>query len=107
MELHAAPCSTWHDQRFRRSITVGHVADVIDYESGMPPYRQLAVILRTRIETGQITRRLPSDKTLMQEFGLALGTVRKAVALLRAEGLIETTPGWGSHVVPPEDRPQS
>ncbi|HUY45112.1 MAG TPA: GntR family transcriptional regulator [Streptosporangiaceae bacterium] len=77
----------------------------IDYDSGIPPYRQLAAILRTQIGAGKITGRFPTDKTLMQEYGLAIGTVRKAVALLREEGLIETARGWGSRVLPPEERP--
>jgi GntR family transcriptional regulator len=80
------------------------VAAEIDLDSGIPPYRQLAAVLRKRIETGQITGRFPTDKALMQEFGLAIGTVRKAVALLREAGLIETARGWGSRVLPPNER---
>lgn len=76
----------------------------IDHDSGVPPYRQLAAILRTRIEAGEFTGRLPSDRTLAQEYGVATGTVRKAVAVLRDGGLIETAHGWGSRVVPPEER---
>lgn len=72
---------------------------IIDPDSPEPPYRQLAAILRGRINSGDITGRLPGEKTLTQEYGLALGTVRKSVALLREEGLILTTPGWGSYVV--------
>lgn len=63
----------------------------------MPPYRQLAAILRGQIERRELVGRLPGEKHLMQEYGLALGTVRKAVKLLRDEGLIETVPGWGSY----------
>jgi DNA-binding GntR family transcriptional regulator len=70
----------------------------IDHGSATPPYRQLAAILRARIGAGEITGRLPGEKTLMQESGLALTTVRKAVRVLRDEGLIETVPGWGSYV---------
>lgn len=73
---------------------------MIDPELPEPPYRQLAAILRGQIQRGELAGRLPSEKSLMQEYGLALGTVRKAVKLLRDEGLITTTPGWGSHVVP-------
>jgi GntR family transcriptional regulator len=71
----------------------------IDPDQALPPYRQLAAILRRQIESGELTGRLPGEKTLMQEYGLALGTVRKALAVLRDEGLVETTPGWGSYVI--------
>jgi DNA-binding GntR family transcriptional regulator len=70
----------------------------IDPESGVPVYQQLAGILRERIAAGKITRRVPSEKTLMQEFGLALGTVRHAIAILRDEGIVFTTPGLGTYV---------
>lgn len=74
----------------------------IDYESGVPPYRQLAAILRARIQSGKITRRLPAEKDLAAEFGLAHGTVRKALQVLRDEGTIHTVPGWGSYTGPAE-----
>jgi len=75
----------------------------IDYESADPPYRQLAAILRQRIEDGEITARLPGEKDLVTEFGMALATVRKAVRVLRDDGLVRTVPGWGTYVVKPED----
>lgn len=77
----------------------------IDYDSATPPYQQLAAILRERIEVGEITARLPGEKTLQQEFGLALATVRKAVKVLREAGLVRTVPGWGTYVVPEDQRP--
>jgi DNA-binding GntR family transcriptional regulator len=64
-----------------------------------PPWRQLAAILRDRIASGTLAGRLPSEKTLAQEYGLAVNTVRKALAQLRAEGLIQTDRGWGSYVI--------
>ena len=70
----------------------------IDPDSGIPVFRQLALILAGRIERGEITRRLPSENTLMQEFGLALGTVRKAIGVLRDDGIVFTTPGVGTFV---------
>jgi len=70
----------------------------IDLEQPTPPYRQLAAILRDKIASDELTGRLPSEKTLMQEYGLAHGTVRKAIAVLRDEGLVQTTPGWGTYV---------
>ena len=80
------------------------MAELIDYESGIPPYRQLAAILRARIEAGEIKGRFPSDRTISQEYGVATGTVRKAVAILRDEGYIMTAHGWGSQVMPPDQR---
>jgi GntR family transcriptional regulator len=71
----------------------------IDHESGTPPYRQLAAILRERIESGDLTGKLPAEKRLADEYEVAHGTVRKALDVLRDEGLVRTEPGWGSSVV--------
>src|SRR3954470_24970591 len=69
-------------------------------------YRQLAAILRKRIHNGELPagRRMPSEKDLHDEFGLARETVRRAMAVLRAEGLIDIRPGHGTFVVdtPPQ-----
>ncbi len=70
----------------------------IDHGSPVPRYRQLANLLRGQIERGELAGRIPGEKHLMQEYGLAHGTVRHALALLRTEGLITTTPGLGSYV---------
>jgi DNA-binding GntR family transcriptional regulator len=83
---------------------VGRVT--IDHGSDVPPYRQLAAILRAQIEAGDLAPRsaLPSITRLQQEHGLAKGTVRKAIQLLVEEGYVRVEPGWGTFVVPPEDR---
>jgi DNA-binding GntR family transcriptional regulator len=41
---------------------------------------------------------MPSEKDLHDEFGLARETVRRAIAVLRAEGLIEIHHGRGTFV---------
>lgn len=71
---------------------------MIDIDRGPPPWRQVADSMRRRIADGEWTGRLPGEKTLAQQYGVAMGTVRKAVAALRAEGLIVTEKGWGSYV---------
>lgn len=72
---------------------------MINSDSAQPPYRQVAAILRARIAAGEITARLPGERSLADEFEVALGTVRKAIAVLRDEdGIVETTPGWGTYV---------
>lgn len=70
----------------------------IDRDSPVAPWRQLAAILRGQIASGELVNRLPGEKHLMQEYGLALVTVRKAMACLREEGVIITVPGMGSYV---------
>lgn len=71
----------------------------IDLDSPVPRYRQLADYLRRQIAAGTLTGRLPGEKHLMQDYGLSQGTVRKALAILRDEGLVETTAGLGTYVV--------
>ena len=41
---------------------------------------------------------VPSIVTIHQEYGIANTTARKVLAALRDEGLIVTTPRWGSFV---------
>jgi GntR family transcriptional regulator len=72
----------------------------IDYDSATPPYQQPAAYLRGRIESGEFTLRLPGEKTLQHEYGLAQATARKAIKVLRDEGLVRTVPGWGTYVQP-------
>ncbi len=64
-------------------------------------YRQLASVLRDRIRSGQPPAggRMPSEKDLHDEFGLARETIRRALAVLRAEGLIDIRHGHGTFVV--------
>lgn len=66
----------------------------------MPPYRQLAAILRDMITSGELApgATVPPIKRLRAEYGVAETTARKAVALLRDEGLVETVTGWGTFV---------
>ena len=72
----------------------------IDLRSREPSYLQLAAILRERVESGEIPpdEALPSITYLVQETGLAVGTVRKAIKVLADEGLVVTVPGRGSFV---------
>ena len=70
----------------------------IDPDAGEHAYLQLAAILRDRIASGEIGPRVPSLTVLEQETGLAVVTIRKALAILIDEGLIYTTPGRGTFV---------
>jgi DNA-binding GntR family transcriptional regulator len=57
-------------------------------------------ILRQKILSGELASgaMVPSIVTIHQEYGIAKTTARKVLAALRDEGLIITTPGWGSFV---------
>ncbi len=73
---------------------------VVERGTSVPPSRQLAAILRAQIESGVLPAGspLPSILRLSQEHGMATNTVRKALTILRAEGLIESVPGYGTFV---------
>jgi GntR family transcriptional repressor for pyruvate dehydrogenase complex len=63
----------------------------------------LAADLRTRIVDGVIQpgEKLPSENTLIGEFGVSRTVVRAALTRLQAEGLVETERGRGSFALTP------
>lgn len=71
---------------------------MIDHDDAEFPYLQLSRILRERITTGQYPpgRKIPSLIDLQAEFGLSSMTVRRAVAILAGEGLLQRVPGRGT-----------
>lgn len=75
-------------------------ARAIDPTSDRPVYRQIADHLREDITSGRLAEgdRLPSESQLMEQYGTARNTARDAIALLRAEGLIEVQHGRGAFV---------
>jgi GntR family transcriptional regulator len=72
----------------------------VDHLDPTPLYQQLANILRARITGGEWARGepLPSESYLQQEHGVSRVTVRKAVQVLRDEGLVITIPQRGTYV---------
>ncbi|OKI47324.1 GntR family transcriptional regulator [Micromonospora sp. CB01531] len=73
---------------------------MIDLHSGVPRHRQLADVLRARIVAGDHPpgTLLPSETRLSQEYEVGRGTVRRAVGILRAEGLVDVASGRGTRV---------
>ena len=71
----------------------------VDHEDPEPLYLQVAAIVRGRIESGELTSRVPSLKSLGQQYGVSHITAEKAVAVLRSEGLVRTVIGRGTFVV--------
>jgi DNA-binding GntR family transcriptional regulator len=66
----------------------------------VPPYRQIAGILRRRIEAGEYPpdTRIPTESELVEAFEVARTTVRRAVEVLRNDGLVYTVPQRGTYV---------
>jgi GntR family transcriptional regulator len=87
-------------------VSVATVATVIiiDLHSAVPSYRQLAAVLAARIQSGELAAGdpLPSITALAQETGLAVTTVRRAIALLVEDGAAHTVPGRGTYAGPRE-----
>ncbi|MEV0275965.1 GntR family transcriptional regulator [Streptomyces sp. NPDC050610] len=75
-------------------------ASEIDHESPTPVYRQIAALVIADIQSGALpaNRRIPSEASLVQRFGVARETVRNAVRFLREEGHVFTVPQRGTYV---------
>lgn len=65
-------------------------------------YVQVADHITARIEAGELApgARLPAERDLATEYGVAYDTIRRATALLRERGLIITIVGRGTFVKP-------
>jgi len=59
---------------------------------------QVADDVARRIAAREITRKLPAERALAEEYGVAYTTVRHAMQLLRERGLIVTIHGRGTFV---------
>ncbi len=76
----------------------------LDRDSPVPLYDQLAALLRRQIERGDLAGRVPSEPTLVQEYGISRGTAGRAVQILVDAGYVTISPGKGAFVVPPAER---
>jgi DNA-binding GntR family transcriptional regulator len=86
-----------------------NVAGVINRDLPTPIYIQVARVIAQRIADGdlRLDRPLPSELHLQQEFGVSRDTVRAAIGLLRAWGMVRTVRGKGSYVGPEPDVPDT
>ncbi|MDF5757639.1 GntR family transcriptional regulator [Spongiactinospora sp. TRM90649] len=76
----------------------------IDSSADRPVYKQLADLLRTQIQAGELRpgQRLLAENDYVAEYGISRDSVRRAMAVLRSEGLI-VTELRGSRVREPEE----
>jgi len=70
----------------------------------LPKYHQIYLVLREQLDEGRFADGLPGELALMQQFAVARVTVRRALELLAAEGLIAREPGRGTRPLAPGDR---
>ncbi|MET8130203.1 GntR family transcriptional regulator [Streptomyces sp. NPDC005065] len=77
----------------------------IDQGAPLTPYRQLAEIIKARIARGDWApgRAIASETQLVQEYGLARSTVRRAIAVLVEDGRVFTVPQRGTYVAVPDE----
>jgi len=74
-----------------------------EFDPTSPKSRQIADELEKRIRNGQYPPKHPLyEIRMVQEFGVARDTARKAFNILRERGFIFTVPGMGSFVSDPE-----
>jgi GntR family transcriptional regulator len=71
---------------------------VLDHDSPVPLWQQLAAELRRQIETGAVTGRVPSIVTVAQTYEVGHSTAQRALATLRDDGLIVGSHGRGYYV---------
>lgn len=88
------------------SLLVSEYRGMVDYDALVPVYRQVIKILMERIASGEIRpgQRLPSAKSLQQEFGIAELTGRKVLQVMVEEGVAVMVTGKGTFVR--EDYPE-
>jgi GntR family transcriptional regulator len=74
-----------------------------DPSSGEPAYlyARVADHIEARIRSGELApgARLPGERDLAAEYGVALGTARRAISELRDRGLAVTLPAKGTFIV--------
>ncbi|WP_433555452.1 GntR family transcriptional regulator [Pseudonocardia xinjiangensis] len=73
-------------------------------EESERPYLRVAAAIRHRITSGALRPgdRVPSTRQVVRDFGVAMATATRALAVLRDEGLVVTRPGSGTVVRAPE-----
>ncbi|MEU4420995.1 winged helix-turn-helix domain-containing protein [Actinoplanes sp. NPDC024001] len=77
---------------------------MIDHSADRAVFRQLADLLRQRIESGELGPgdALPSELRLVEDYGISRTTVRQAIGQLRSEGLVTVDRPRGTFVRVPE-----
>jgi GntR family transcriptional regulator len=65
----------------------------------IPKYHRIYLVLREQLHEGRFAAGLPGELALMQQFGVARVTVRRALEQLADEGLVSREPGRGTRPI--------
>ena len=70
------------------------------HQAALPIYLRISELLGREIRSGRLPdgSRLPTERALATELGIAVGTLRKALTVLQENGLIERVQGSGNYV---------
>ncbi|SDM34988.1 regulatory protein, gntR family [Nonomuraea maritima] len=78
-----------------------------EFDEDRSRWEQILEVLVTRIDSGEWGPKFKiSEVKLMEEFGVARPTIRKAMERLRGAGKVYTVPNLGSFVTPDEHSAQ-
>ena len=89
---HTHQTVSWHDDCLPPSVSAVRRAE--------PPYRAISAALRERIRSGEWLpgEQIPSVRQIAEEYGVSIGTARRATAVLAEERLVVVTPSWGAFI---------
>ncbi len=73
-------------------------ARAVDRQAPTPLWAQLDAELRRRMEAGHFEHRFPTDRELMEIYGVSRHTVRHAVSQLGSDGILRRARGVGTSV---------
>jgi GntR family transcriptional regulator len=76
----------------------------LDHGSHVPLYKQAADWLAGQVASGQLApgTRLPAERDLAEQWGIAYATVRRMMADLRERGVVVSALGKGTFVLDPD-----
>ena len=76
----------------------GKLGHVIDPDSAVPPYEQVAKMMRDEVAQGDMTGRIPSLHTIAEHHHVSHRVAARALEILKGEGMIVDVPGEGEFV---------
>jgi DNA-binding GntR family transcriptional regulator len=75
----------------------------LDHDSHVPLYLQAADWVAAQVAAGKLVpgTRLPAERDLAEQWGVAYMTIRRMMAELRERGIVVSQPGKGTFIIEP------